>query len=241
MDMFNKPIPEVEIPELYLFAESYLDEKLVYIDDYFVCDAKYHHWNEIGGQSLPGASSHIAVRESVVMRLIKASKLLPAGYKFKIYDGYRPLSVQYALWEHYELKMLTTHDGDLSESELSDLVSSHITMPSENSAWPTLHNTGGAIDVTIVDSKGVDLNMGCAFGALSDVAHTRYFETSNNKTVKQNRRLLYNVMTSVGFVNNPNKWWHYDYGNIRWAQTNRTTPLYDGLLDLYLKDAAVTF
>jgi len=67
--------------------------------------------------------------------------------------------------------------------------------------------------------------MGTIFDDFSDRAATNYFEgmvtekTHDNGTSipLHNRRLLYSIMTSVGFTNYFAEWWHFDYGNQFWA------------------------
>lgn len=49
--------------------------------------------------------------------------------------------------------------------------------------------------------------------------------------------MLYNVMKAVGFTNLPSEWWHYDYGDDKWAQLNHTSPLYAGILDAKLRNS----
>ena len=43
---------------------------------------------------------------------------------------------------------------------------------------------------------------------------------------RDNRRLLYNLMTSVGFVNYRCEWWHYAYGERQWAVLTGKSPFY---------------
>ena len=43
-------------------------------------------------------------------------------------------------------------------------------------------------------------------------------------------------MTEVGFTNLPSEYWHYDYGNDKWAQLNKIAPFYAGILDAKIKE-----
>ncbi|MCG4287414.1 D-alanyl-D-alanine dipeptidase, partial [Lactobacillaceae bacterium KNUT 0156] len=40
-------------------------------------------------------------------------------------------------------------------------------------------------------------------------------------TYRENRRLLYHVMTQAGFTNYIEEWWHFDYGNQNWATVSK--------------------
>lgn len=236
-----RPIQTQKFPENKIAVSHPKDEPMVLLDSYFDCDSKYNHWSEDDGNPLPGSSPHIAARRTVTEKLLQAEKLLPEGYRFRIYDAYRPIAVQQALWDYYRAKKVQENPEKTPE-EIDRLTAFCVSFPSYNILNPSLHNTGGAVDLTIVDENENELNMGCEFDEFTNKAWTNHFEiTSYNdidtKNIRQNRRLLYNVMTTVGFTNLPSEWWHYDYGNDKWAQFNRTAPFYAGVLDLELSDS----
>jgi D-alanyl-D-alanine dipeptidase len=68
--------------------------------------------------------------------------------------------------------------------------------------------------------------MGNNFGEISDMNETGYFENKKSSDIQSNRRLLYNVMTSAGFVNTSYRWWEYSYGDVVWAAKNGMSQLY---------------
>ncbi|MGH3430297.1 MAG: hypothetical protein ACREP9_14795, partial [Candidatus Dormibacteraceae bacterium] len=53
------------------------------------------------GNQLAGALITVFVRESVANRLLQAQALLPAGHRLVVFDAYRSLDVQQALYDHY--------------------------------------------------------------------------------------------------------------------------------------------
>ena len=121
-----------------------------------------------------------------------------------------------------------------------------VSMPSYDVLQPSIHNTGGAVDLTIIGPDGEPLDMGTSFDAFSEATWTDYFEPgfSRNETMEgnangpgatntviSNRRMLYNVMTAAGFTNLPSEWWHYDYGDNMWAQLTGGKAIYAGILD----------
>jgi D-alanyl-D-alanine dipeptidase len=56
---------------------------------------------------------------------------------------------------------------------------------------------------------------------------TRYFEDHPQSPFTLNRRTLYHAMTNAGFANYLGEWWHYDFGNQRWANaTGQTSAFY---------------
>lgn len=240
MELYQ-PIPTIKFPENKIPVSLPINEPLVYLDDYFICDSKYNHWVEDNGNPLAGSSASIAVRKTVCKMLLEAEKLLPEGYCFKIYDAYRPIAVQQALWNYFRQQKVKENPS-LSDAEIDKLTAFCVSFPSYNILEPSLHNTGGAIDLTIVDSNGNELDMGCEFDEFTDKAWTNHFEQDcyngeRNETVRNNRRMLYNVMKEVGFTNLPSEWWHYDYGDDKWAQLNHTTPIYVGILDAKLRNS----
>ena len=93
---------------------------------------------------------------------------------------------------------------------------------------PAPHTTGGAVDLTLC-KDGLPLDMGTGFDDLTDLAHTDTLENAcppGLENARNNRRLLYNLMTSVGFVNYECEWWHYAYGERQWAASTGGAPFY---------------
>ncbi len=77
------------------------------------------------------------------------------------------------------------------------------------------HQTGGAVDLTLCDSKGRSLDMGTAYDEFNTETPTHAKGLST--IVKKNRRLLLRYMQQEGFANYPNEWWHFCYGDKMWA------------------------
>ena len=83
--------------------------------------------------------------------------------------------------------------------------------------------------------------MGCEFDEFSDRAWTTYYEDGEagegaNDTARDNRRMLYSVMTEVGFTNFPAEWWHFDYGDEKWGLFTDNAPIYGGVLDAEVRN-----
>lgn len=114
-------------------------------------------------------------------------KNFPKGIGLKIWDGYRPLSVQYLFWEIYPN-------------------STYIANPANGSK----HNRGGAVDLTLVDlSTGNELKMPTQFDDFSEKASQSY--NSLSQEILNNRALLRDIMSQVaGMVIYDAEWWHYE-------------------------------
>lgn len=231
--MLNKKIPTIEFPSINNYNIVGLEEEIIDLKDYgFIISPEY--WK----MGIAGAPKSCYIRKSVADMLLEAKKLLPEGYNFKLYDGWRPYAVQKRLWDMYYFNVKNNPENkNCTEEELMKKTSFFVSKPSTDINNPFLHNTGGAIDLTIVDANGIELNMGTKFDDFSEKAWTNHFEVyTDNEEIRNNRRLLYNVMISVGFTNLPSEWWHYDYGTKFWGYLKGKDALYTGVLDLDIKD-----
>jgi D-alanyl-D-alanine dipeptidase len=218
-----KPIPEIEVPTITNFKEAYIDEELVGLSDVFKVRSQYYY------QGIAGALPECYVRKTVKDKLLEARSYLPEGLDFMIYDGYRPICVQQRLWNYYRRDIANKNPG-LSDEEIDYKTSFFVSKPSYDELSPSLHNTGGAVDLTLVTTSGLALNMGTLFDDFTDRAWTNHFEMYTDcEEVKINRRILYNAMLKAGFTNLPSEWWHYDYGDKFWAYFKNEPRLYKGM------------
>jgi D-alanyl-D-alanine dipeptidase len=131
------------------------------------------------------------LRYKTVKALIKANeKFIKKGYKIMLFDCYRPLDIQKKMWQ---------------------IVSNpnYVADPNKGS----IHNRGGAVDITLVDSTGVAIDMGTSFDFFGIEASHDYENLSEE--VKENRRLLRKIMTRSGFRIFESEWWHYNLKNAR--------------------------
>ena len=110
------------------------------------------------------------------------------GLGLKIFDGYRPLSVQKMMWE------ILPDDKYVA-----------------NPANGSRHNRGAAVDVTLVDSNGIELEMPTDFDDFTEKAAQDYMNLSDE--VINNRAILKSIMIKYGFKPIKSEWWHYDLKN----------------------------
>lgn len=179
----------------------------------------------------PETTPHYTLmRERVYALILKAQALLPKGYSFRLYEGYRCLTVQQFLFD--EMSEKVKHDaphltGDELFYETTRLVSPVKNLDGSDNI--PAHNTGGAIDIEILDDKGDLLDMGMAAKDWVEVDADLCMTHCDTLSTKQqnNRKLLFDVMTHVGFVNYPSEWWHFSYGDKYWAYHHQTTAFYN--------------
>lgn len=224
--MFNMPIPDNCMPESAA-GSNFIEEPLIDIDAYFngriFIEPIYYN------KGIPGALPECYARKSLIIGLEKAMTLLPDEVTFKVFDAWRPISVQKKLYDdRYELnkKAYPEWSGEQLERETTKFVSKP-TLDEENVA---VHNTGGAIDLTLCyKNSGENLLMGTEFDEFSKKAYTNAFEEDKNEQIRNNRRLLYNVMINSGFTNLPSEWWHYDFGDRFWSYYTKEPAIYCGI------------
>lgn len=108
------------------------------------------------------------------------------GFGLKMFDCYRPKPAQQRLWD-----VVPNPD--------------YVTPPSKGS----MHNRGLAVDLTIVDKNGNELDMGTPYDFFGKEAHTD--NLSLPKHVLENRKILNDAMTAKGFQGIRTEWWHFSY------------------------------
>ena len=223
---FTKQIPTVKFPSIREYEIKECGEKLVKLDPSEFLIYPFYFF-----QGVPGAYHDIYVRESVRDMLRQVQKNLPKGVYLKVLDGYRPICVYQRLWNFHVQDLKLKYPEETIET-IEKKAAFIVSKPSYDAKSPSLHTTGGAISVTLSLQTGIELNMGTAYRDFSDRAWTNHFEKfEENETIKENRRILYNAMTSAGFTNLPSEWWHYDYGDKFWAFFTGNTSIYGGILD----------
>lgn len=227
---FYAPVPRVRSESLPACPRPRDNgESLVRIDG---LDARIRYAASYRAAGIACASQGCWVREGVVPLLQQALGLLPEDYSLLIFDAYRPLAVQQALYEEYSALVRRSHP-EYTPEQLAAAVDDFVALPHPNTARPAPHATGGALDLTLC-YRGRPLPMGTEFDDFTNLAQTAYFETNGMageaEAFRNTRRLLYNMMTAAGFVNYSEEWWHYSYGDRLWARTFGKTPIY-GLCD----------
>ncbi len=182
------------------------------------------------GEGLPGSLPEAWLREGVYERLLLAAESLPDNLRFVIWDGWRSYELQKFLFD--TLYSRAKAKG-LDDESAYALTRTFVAVPSKEPESVSGHLTGGSIDLTLADRYGRYLDMGGNFDETEEHSATGYYEKSDlsvqsNVNALNNRKLLVSIMTGAGFVNNPNEWWHYDYGNRRWAELTGSGEIFYG-------------
>lgn len=190
-DSLNQIIEkENKLPEIEMYTEmNFTDDSLVELirlDSSFLVDLPYASDSNFTKTKLYPCNKCV-IRYKVALALIKANNLLKEkGVKLKMLDCYRPLSVQRKMWEVYP---------------------NAVYVADPNSGQASMHNRGVAVDVTLVDMSGNELDMGTPFDYFGKEAWPTYRNFSAE--ILANRDLLSNTMDMAGFRHSNSEWWHF--------------------------------
>ncbi len=150
-----------------------------------VLDIKYATEDNFVGCSIYSQAKAF-LRSEVAAKLDKVQRTLELeGLGLKIWDAYRPHSVQRTLWSIVP-----------DERYVAD--------PEKGSS----HNRGAAVDVTLVNSTGEELEMPTKFDDFSVKAHRSFVDMSSEAL--KNREILASVMIAHGFTPLETEWWHFN-------------------------------
>jgi len=162
------------------------------LDGSLILDIRYATDNNFTGKQVY-PSPRCYLRQDIARKLVKVQELLHRqGLGLKVYDCYRPFSVQEQFWrimpdERYVLEPVRK-DGVIIKS--------------------SRHNRGAAVDVTLVDMQGRELTMPTGFDDFTEKAHRN--STYAPADALKNSRILEKAMASQGFEALPTEWWHFD-------------------------------
>ncbi len=149
-----------------------------------VLDLRYAEERNFTGRPVYARAAAHLVPEAAAA-LGRAVALAAAqGLRLKIFDAFRPVEAQWALWRH-------TPDPEF----LAD--------PRRGSP----HSRGVAVDVTLVDAGGAELEMGTGFDAFTPLSH--HGVTAVSVAAQRHRALLLGLMTAAGWDFYGAEWWHY--------------------------------
>lgn len=147
-------------------------------------DIRYATPDNITGRPIY-AHARLFLRPEAAHCLHRAADLaLAANLRLVLFDGYRPMAAQAALWE---------------------------ACPDENYVHPpwkgSMHTRGVAVDLTLADMSGRLLDMGTPFDDMSPRSHPS--STDVGEKAVRNRMWLAGIMVSAGFEAIETEWWHF--------------------------------
>jgi D-alanyl-D-alanine dipeptidase len=167
------------------------DHQLIDITDVnnsILLDIRYATTNNFLNEAVYAEAKCFLVKEAAYKLDSIQVELEKVGLGLKIFDGYRPHSVTRKMWQI-----------------LPD--ARYVANPQNGSR----HNRGAAVDLTLVDSSGTELEMPTEFDDFTERAGHEFMDLPEH--VLKNRALLKNIMERHGFLSLKSEWWHYDLKN----------------------------
>lgn len=170
------------------------------IDSTLKIDVRYSTPNNFVGIDLYGELDQVYLQREVAYKLKKAQSYLKdsnSNLSLLVFDGVRPLHIQQLMWDTLKIPIW----------EKTKFLSN----PKNHS----IHNYAAAIDLTIVNNKGEELDMGTPYDFIGKLCYPRLeqqYLLSGELSKKQvdNRKLLRFVMKKAGFRVLPTEWWHFN-------------------------------
>jgi len=168
--------------------EGIADTTFVRLADYsrdFAYDMRYATENNFMKSKVYDCAE-CYTRAKTAKALLRANaEFREKGYKIKFFDCYRPNSVQYKMWAIVPNPQYVA-----------------------NPVKGSIHNKGGAVDITLVSLDGEELDMGTDFDFFGRKAYHDNMDLPQG--ILANRKLLKETMERHGFWSIRTEWWHYN-------------------------------
>lgn len=170
------------------------------IDPTITVDLRYSTENNFLGEDVYGDLNNCYLQPEVAEKLMLAQLLLRVkypAYSLIVFDGVRPRSIQYKMWNH------------------ANLPAGEKTLYLSNPANGSVHMYGAAVDVGIVDETGTELDMGTEFDFFGELAWPQKEDEmlAQGRLTEEHikhRELLRYCMVGAGFRALPTEWWHFN-------------------------------
>jgi zinc D-Ala-D-Ala dipeptidase len=157
------------------------------VDPTIVVELRYAGANNLFGRALYPPGTRALVRPEVASRLVAAQAFLRRyHYRLKIWDAYRPKSVQVQLWQ-------TVDNND------------YVANPQAGAG--SLHSWGVAVDATLIDTWNRPVTMPTDFDDFTPAAMWHY--RGADPAIRSHVHLLQIAMRDAGFYGLPTEWWHF--------------------------------
>jgi D-alanyl-D-alanine dipeptidase len=150
-----------------------------------VVELRYASAANFTGEPVYPADTAYLQRETALKLAAANDELVERGLRIKVWDAYRPQSLHRLLWEKAGANRYFFAD------------------PQQGS----IHSRGAAVDVTLVDARGQEVEMPSGFDDFSGRGH-RQGEFS--ALARANLDLLTEVMVRHGFQYIEFEWWHFE-------------------------------
>lgn len=170
-----------------------------------IVEMRYATDDNFLGANVYDGMNRCLLKEEVAEALARVHRGLQAqGLGLKVWDCYRPHAIQYRMWQ------IKPESGYVAQPERG-----------------SNHNRGGAVDLTLVDARGRELDMPTEYDSFTERAWQATTEGLSARQLR-NKTILREAMISQGFSPIRKEWWHYDGPNQERYTTNLDVPLGTG-------------
>lgn len=178
--------PETEKPHIVQPEPS--DKDFVRVTDYIpdiVVQLRYASEQNFTGQKIYDFET-LWLRYGTVRKLMNVQEdLKEDGLYLKIWDGFRPTSAQFTLWQ---------------------VCPNPAYVANPNTGFSS-HSRGNTVDLTLVTEDGTEVTMPTAFDDFSKLADRDYSDCSQEAAA--NAMMLEQIMVKHGFQPYHGEWWHF--------------------------------
>ena len=223
--LFDKPLHTGSHKNIPLdTSDTRAAEPLVKLTDYAIACDSFKGRSSIEDAQIEGATAFVWGRKTIAEKLARANAFLRAwDVEIFVRDAYRPIENQQGFW-HFYTRQARERMSDATEEERLRYLQSLVADPTQfspldSTTWP-VHACGGAVDVTLCSLKTGERLLMDIDSPLNETARSDAFERKllageidENNPYLLNRRLLHWAMTEQGFLNYPQEFWHFDYGD----------------------------
>lgn len=167
-------------------------------------DVRYSQDDNFIGRPITGYSAgrvYLTIEAAAALSTVQAV-LVMDGKSLKVFDGYRPQRAvdDFVSWAN-------DLPDQKSKEKYYPFIEKETIIPDGYVAEKSGHTRGSTLDLTIVDVRGVELDMGTGWDYFGEESHVFYKNLT--ETQKANRMLLRDLMLKNGFKPYENEWWHF--------------------------------
>ncbi|MFH2144343.1 MAG: M15 family metallopeptidase [Bacteroidota bacterium] len=169
------------------------------IDSSIKVDLKYSGKDNFLGFDIYGDLEKAYLQKEAAEKLAKVQQMLKdtlPEYNLIVFDATRPKSIQKIMWDNFKIP--------------ENQKSKYLANPSNAS----MHSYGIAVDLSIIDGSGKEIDMGTDFDCFEELAYPIFEDKmlangSLSKEQYDNRHLLRKLMNKAGFNDITTEWWHF--------------------------------
>lgn len=166
--------------------------------------------------------NHAYLRESVADKINEAIKFLPKGMTFVINSAWRSEASQITIYKNF-WREVKKKNPSWTDQKIKKYVETFVAP--WKGKYLSGHMTGGALDVRLW-KNGRKIPMRTK--KLNYQENSQSHQPKLPKKLIENRKIMFQALEKAGFANCPAEFWHWDYGDIWWAEKlDKKIAIYD--------------